>query len=446
MKMINSTRQTARGPNFLQTFGTLFGQEFGKHLDNCYMGSLPRQGSSASYPPPAPGRAPCRPPMSGSTSQRRLAASTTVSASASPSTTNLVVVGDVHSQWDDVLDRAALDALSPDAVLFVGDLGNQDVALVSRIASLKDSYNLAAILGNHDAWYCLTDRGRKRAIKNALQSSNLAQFSSLGDTGEYTAKQIHEMLEVLGSSHVGYGAKSFPGVDCVFAGARPFSKGGVQWSAVKAFYEKYYSVSSMEESAERILDVMMGVDGGEGGGSSSPLVMLAHNGPSGLGGRKYDPCGVDFMEPEDDFGDPDLEEALETAYLSCGKRAALVTFGHMHSRLKHGGMRNMVVVDARMGPIYLNAAVVPRVASLREASLRVASLGESSLTRRHFARVRMADGVVVKAENVWVHVDEEGGIVVGEDAGCILEKVDNANRYRVFQAHTGEWTEVDVQA
>lgn len=364
-----------------------------------------------------------------------MAASTEVAASAS-SSTNLVVVGDVHAQWDDNLDRAALDALSPDAVLFVGDLGNQDVELVSRIASLKDSYNLAAILGNHDAWYCLTDRGRKRAIKNALQSSNLAQFSSLGDTGEYTAKQIHEMLEALGSSHVGYGATSFPGVDCVFAGARPFSKGGVQWSAVKAFYAKYYGVSSMEESAERILDVIMGVDGGEEGGPSVPLVMLAHNGPSGLGSKKYDPCGVDFMEPEDDFGDPDLEEALETAYLSCGKRAALVTFGHMHSRLKHGGMRNMVSVDARMGTVYLNAAVVPRVASL----------GESSLTRRHFVRVGLADGVVVKAENVWVHVDEEDGIALTQDVECILEKVENANRYRVYQAHTGEWAEVNVEA
>ncbi len=123
-----------------------------------------------------------------------------------------------------------------------------------------------------------------------------------------------------------------------------------------------------------------------------------------------------------------------------------MTFGHMHSRLKHGGMRNMVVVDARMGPIYLNAAVVPRVASLREASLRVASLGESSLTRRHFARVRMADGVGVYAENGWVHVDEQGGMVVGEGAECRSERVDNANRYLVFQAHTGELTQVNVQA
>ena len=419
---------------------------FEKRLDRCYMGFLPRLGRSASHPSLAPGRAPCRPPaMSNSAPQRRPAPSapsapSAASAASAPSacTTNLVVVGDVHAQWDDVLDRAALEALSPDAVLFVGDLGNQDVELVSRIASLKASYNIAAILGNHDAWYCLTDRGRKRAIKNALQSSSLAQFSSMGDTSEYTAKQIHEMLEALGSSHVGYGATRFPGVDCVFAGARPFSKGGVQWSAVKAFYDKYYGVSSMEESAERILDVMMGDgEGTEGAPSAAaPLVMLAHNGPSGLGGRKFDPCGVDFMEPEDDFGDPDLEEALETAYLSCGKRAALVTFGHMHSRLKHGGMRNMVAVDARMGTVYLNAAVVPRVTSV----------AETSLTRRHFVRVRLADGVVVRAENVWVRVDEEGGIVVGEDAECILEKVHNANRYRVYRAHTDEWTEVDIEA
>ena len=367
------------------------------------------------------------------------AAPTLMSASATTSTTNLVVVGDVHGQWDDVLDRAALDALKPDAVLFVGDLGNQDVPLVSRIASLQTSFNLVTILGNHDAWYCLTDRGRKRAIKNALQSSNLAQFSSLGDTNEYTAKQIYEMLDVLGSSHVGYATTTFPGVDCVFAGARPFSKGGVQWSAVKAFYEKYYGVGSMEESAERILDAILGHEdtatGGEAG-AEVPLVVLAHNGPSGLGSTKYAPCGVDFMEPEDDFGDPDLEEALETAYMSCGKKAALVTFGHMHSRLKHGGMRNMVAVDARMGTVYLNAAVVPRVTSV----------GETSLSRRHFVRVRLVDGVVVRAENVWVRVDEDGGVDATEEIECVLEKVENTNRYRVFQAHTGDWTEVVVES
>ena len=375
----------------------------------------------------------------------------------------------MHNHWDDLLDRAALHHLAPSAVIFVGDLGNQDVPLVRQIASLGSSFNLVTILGNHDAWYCLTDRGRKRAIKNALQSSNLAMFSgsSLGDASTYTSNQIREMLEVLGDAHVGYARRTFDSLDCVFVGARPFSKGGVQWSAVKAFYETYYHVGSMEESAERVLDVILAEDGSEdpeNGHSghaqispNAPLVVVAHNGPSGLGSSKYSPCGVDFMEPEDDFGDPDLEEALETAWMSCGKKAALVTFGHMHARLKHGGSRNMVGVDGRTGTVYLNAAVVPRVERVSESS--------GGGTRRHFVRVGLVDGVVVRAENVWVRVGERGhgsadaGIGMSMDADveieieveeveCILEKVATSgrdrDRYRVYQAYTGEWIEVDV--
>lgn len=36
-------------------------------------------------------------------------------------------------------------------------------------------------------------------------------------------------------------------------------------------------------------------------------VVVAHNGPAGLGGRRHSICGVDWMEPEADFGDPDLQ-------------------------------------------------------------------------------------------------------------------------------------------
>jgi len=392
---------------------------------------------------PSPPRAPSSAPLNASNA-------------SNAATETLIIVGDVHNKWSDLLDRAALHVLAPSAVLFVGDLGNQDVALTSTIASLAPAFNLVTILGNHDAWYCLTDRGRKRAVKNALHSSNLAQFSSMGDANAYTSNQIYEMLEVLGDSHVGYGARRFAnGSDIRFVGARPFSKGGVQWSAVKAFYEKYYGVSSMEESAERILGVILG--GGEDqdqdhsecfASVDSPLVVLAHNGPAGLGSTKYAPCGVDFMEPEDDFGDPDLEEALETAWVSCGTRAALVTFGHMHSRLKYGGLRNMVWVDGRTGTVYLNAAVVPRVETVEGG------------TRRHFVRVEMVDGVVVRAENVWVRVkdeeeendddddnddnDREISATVDE-VECILEKIhDSPPRYRVFRAHTNDWIQVDV--
>lgn len=36
-------------------------------------------------------------------------------------------------------------------------------------------------------------------------------------------------------------------------------------------------------------------------------VVVAHNGPAGLGGRRHCICGVDWTEPEADFGDPDLQ-------------------------------------------------------------------------------------------------------------------------------------------
>ena len=36
-------------------------------------------------------------------------------------------------------------------------------------------------------------------------------------------------------------------------------------------------------------------------------VLVAHNGPRGLGGRRHSICGVDWTEPEADFGDPDLQ-------------------------------------------------------------------------------------------------------------------------------------------
>ena len=38
--------------------------------------------------------------------------------------TRVAVVGDVHELWDDD-DLAALDALQPDAVLLVGDFGEE---------------------------------------------------------------------------------------------------------------------------------------------------------------------------------------------------------------------------------------------------------------------------------------------------------------------------------
>ena len=71
----------------------------------------------------------------------------------------IAVIGDIHDQWEEV-DNLALEALTVDLALFVGDFGNESVEVVRRIASLN--LPKAAIMGNHDAWYSASSWGRKQ--------------------------------------------------------------------------------------------------------------------------------------------------------------------------------------------------------------------------------------------------------------------------------------------
>lgn len=61
----------------------------------------------------------------------------------------IAIVGDIHDLWDR-RDEAALECLAPDAVLFVGDIGEEAVDVVREIAAFPAPK--AVILGNHDAW------------------------------------------------------------------------------------------------------------------------------------------------------------------------------------------------------------------------------------------------------------------------------------------------------
>lgn len=334
----------------------------------------------------------------------------------------LVVIGDVHGQWSDE-DEIALEYLQPDIVIFVGDIGNEDVELIRRIADL--SVRKVVVLGNHDAWYSLTSRGRQRAIKAALQSSSLKNFSGNTD-------RVVDMLHCLGDDHIGYSLSSARDLGIVLAGGRPFSKGGAHWSTVQDFYQRYYEIESLDDSATRILDGFL-----DEATSDLCLVVVAHNGPAGLGGNQEDPCGVDFMEPPDDFGDPDLEDALDIAS-SCGRVASLVLFGHMHHTLKKGGCRNMVAVDESRGTIYLNAAVVPRVKTLQK-------VGEVKC--RHFLQVGLVNGQVHKAANVWVsvsHVSGDSPVCDIAEEEIILKRVPSdedkdASVVSFYKAYTGTW-------
>lgn len=57
-------------------------------------------------------------------------------------------MGDVHGMWSNA-DNVAATALNPDLVIFVGDIGNEEVELVKEISQAP--YPKAVLLGNHDA-------------------------------------------------------------------------------------------------------------------------------------------------------------------------------------------------------------------------------------------------------------------------------------------------------
>ncbi|GIL68674.1 hypothetical protein Vafri_21915, partial [Volvox africanus] len=171
---------------------------------------------------------------------------------------------------------------------------------------------------------------------------------------------VWEQLVALGTSHVGYGTMRLDEQGYTVVGARPFSKGGKNFSSIRSFMESLYGVTSMEESAQRIVQVALSAP------AHHPLIVMGHNGPAGLGSRAFDVCGVDWEPSAGDHGDPDLQAALADLHRA-GRRVSLVTFGHMHHRLhaasrhRPSPLRRMVALDPATGTVFLNAATVPRI-------------------------------------------------------------------------------------
>jgi uncharacterized protein (TIGR04168 family) len=270
----------------------------------------------------------------------------------------IAIVGDIHHQWDNT-DHAALHGLGVDLVLFVGDYGNEAVDIVRQISQLD--LPKAAIMGNHDAWYSVTAKGKARCPYDRTQED-----------------WVQQQLDLFGDCHVGYGGKDFPDLGLSVVGARPFSWGGTSWKYSK-FYKTRFGVHSFAESAKRIGSAIAAA-------ASDTILLIGHNGPAGLGDHPHDPCGKDWGEhPGGDYGDPDLAMAIAMA----DKAIPLVAFGHMHHRLKSGQPRR---TQQQVGQThYFNAACVPRVGTIAGESVR------------HFGLVTLVDGQVEQAIQAWVN-------------------------------------------
>jgi uncharacterized protein (TIGR04168 family) len=264
----------------------------------------------------------------------------------------LLVVGDIHGHWRDA-DRDYLECNGQDVVLFVGDLGDEDVELTRAIAALRCEKSV--ILGNHDAWQSFTEK-------------------------QPTAK-LTEILRLLGDAHLAYGVRELPQAGFSIVGARPFTWGGRSLRSPE-LYAALYGITTVEESTARIVAAARRT-------RHDDLLILAHNGPHGLSSRPADIWGKDFGQPGGDWGDRDLEVALD-GIKALGKRVRCVVAGHMHDRLMHprGSLRTRFV--DRGGTLFVNTAVVPRVQQLGDGR----EVG-------HFLRLELENGEVRSFSDLW---------------------------------------------
>jgi uncharacterized protein (TIGR04168 family) len=260
----------------------------------------------------------------------------------------LLIVGDIHRSWSEA-DAPYLEAAGATHVLFVGDLGDEDVEMVERVAALQ--VEKSVVLGNHDAW---------------------ASFKA----GKATDK-LRRSLEILGEDHIGFARRELPALGVTLIGARPFSWGGPSLRSVE-LYKALYGISTVEESSRRIVDLARDAH-------HRDVVILAHNGPTGLGDAVDDIYGKDFGRPGGDWGDQDLQIAI-TRIKELGLRVPLVIAGHMHSQISGRQplrRRRMVEQD---GTVYVNPAEVPRVVPRPDGTGDV----------RHYTEVRMEAGKVAE--------------------------------------------------
>lgn len=245
----------------------------------------------------------------------------------------LALVGDIHGCWDEV-DNAYFAQADVDMVLFTGDLavftGNRTFRIAAVISRLEKPFALVA--GNHD---CVT----LPAFLGELTHQDLLANLAAGRIG----KHYRRLQRMLGPRLVGYSA--FDAGPVVVVGARPFAMEGSRLS-FRETVRRLFGVADLQASAARLTGLITQAD--------KPVVVLAHNGPAGLGDQRADMFGIDFRPGGGDNGDGDLAAALAATE---GK-VRLVVAGHMHHAVRGAGSRPS---HGRLGKtLVVNAARVPR--------------------------------------------------------------------------------------
>jgi uncharacterized protein (TIGR04168 family) len=187
----------------------------------------------------------------------------------------------------------------------------------------------------------------------------------------------------------------------------------------KSVWKDIYDLSTMTDSADRIRKTI------ESQPKSIPVVVIAHNGPTGLGSGRSDPCGIDYKSRGGDLGDPDLRKAI----LQADRHISLVAFGHMHQALTGGGLRDMLKLEAGRDTLFLNCAIVPRVVEIPRSRERASQ----------FTVVELEGDVVTAVKSIWVKSNPAGRMSVWTTEEWL--QTDEKGARRVWRASVQEWTE-----
>ena len=268
----------------------------------------------------------------------------------------ILIFGDLHGQFDDG-DLAFVEERQPELVLFLGDLGDEDPAIAREVRKIQAPFRI--LLGNHDAW---------ESFRHDEITDRLA-----------------ELLGIVGEENIAYRLEEWPEFGLSLLGARPFSWGGPSLRS-PAVYEELYGIKTLEDSSDTLIAAASE--------AQAPILVLAHNGPKGLGSQPGDIYGKDFGKPGGDWGDRDLQVAIKTLKEQ-GKEIPLVVAGHMHHRLAYPrGMERRLIAEYK-GTFYTNPARVPRIFE-----------SDSGETLRHYLSIRVEDGEILRLDQLLVSEDE----------------------------------------
>jgi uncharacterized protein (TIGR04168 family) len=252
------------------------------------------------------------------------------------------VVGDVHGQFDEV-DARLLDAHGYDLLLFVGDFAGYKQSEALRVARAMRALQTPAIAipGNHDGVTAL------QLLSEVLPRAGIAR-ELLSKGQESRCARIARELGAIPCE--GYRLHVPRELGLQVLTARPHSCGGPRMAFARYLRDRH-RVDSMTASGERMIRQLDDAD------TSLPLLVLAHNGPTGLGETRESIYGCDFRASEGDFGDLDLRMLLDEAKRR-GFVIPAVVAGHMHHALKGGGQRVWAVREG--ATLHVNAARFPR--------------------------------------------------------------------------------------